>query len=645
MSRIYRTSSAVIRPAGGGLAAIILLAGVPAALAQTCEPAATGDRPAIRMSQLGFEPGASKTAILLTAHPEPVEWRVTTPDGAVAAHGTTRVFGADDSSGDSVHRIDFGTLAETGEDYVLEACNTRSQPFAVKADIYDALAVDTLSYFYLNRLGTPIEAEHAPGPQWAREAGFADSVLTCFQGEDRFGTHWPGCDYELDVAGGWADAGDYGQYTVNGGIAVWTLQNFVERLDRLGGPAAHGWADGRASMPENGNGITDILDEARWHLEWMMAVQVPEGAQVAVAEGRQGDRENLDVTVIDGSGLVHHKLHEREWLPVPILPADAREPRFLQPPSTAGTLNLAAAAGQCARIWRERDPDFAADCLEAAVRAYDAAKLHPEIFAYDNFDGGGSYGDDDLSDEFDWAATELYLTTGETRYLDDLVRGADSPGEAPALTGEHADIAWPAVGYLPALSILTRQPADAPDGLVDAAREQILALADGYLEDRETEGYAFPFEISQYVWGSNGNLANRGIVLATAWDLTGEARYRNAVVDAMDYLLGRNALDQSYIAGHGARPMRHPHHRFWGAGADPEYPEAPPGALSGGANGYHFADPVAAEMRGTCAPQACWVDDYRAYALNEVAINWNAPAFWIAAFLDATSARAAPDAE
>ena len=39
-------------------------------------------------------------------------------------------------------------------------------------------------------------------------------------------------------------------------------------------------------------------------------------------------------------------------------------------------------------------------------------------------------------------------------------------------------------------------------------------------------------------------------------------------------------------------------------------------------------------MRGTCAPQACWADDVESYALNEVAVNWNAPLAWVAAWLD-----------
>ena len=47
-----------------------------------------------------------------------------------------------------------------------------------------------------------------------------------------------------------------------------------------------------------------------------------------------------------------------------------------------------------------------------------------------------------------------------------------------------------------------------------------------------------------------------------------------------------------------------------------------------------MADPVAARMRGSCAPQTCWTDDAHAFSMNEVAINWNAPLAWVAAFLD-----------
>jgi endoglucanase len=48
-----------------------------------------------------------------------------------------------------------------------------------------------------------------------------------------------------------------------------------------------------------------------------------------------------------------------------------------------------------------------------------------------------------------------------------------------------------------------------------------------------------------------------------------------------------------------------------------------------------MVDPVAAKLKGHCAPQRCWADDINAYALNEMAINWNAPLVWVTAYLNA----------
>ena len=69
---------------------------------------------------------------------------------------------------------------------------------------------------------------YAGGKQWTRPAGHVnvraqqgDKNVPCLPGL--------GCDYTLDVTGGWYDAGDHGKYVVNGGIAVWTLLNQYER--------------------------------------------------------------------------------------------------------------------------------------------------------------------------------------------------------------------------------------------------------------------------------------------------------------------------------------------------------------------------------------------------------------------------------
>src|SRR5690606_13267955 len=65
------------------------------------------------------------------------------------------------------------------------------------------------------------------------------------------------------------------------------------------------------------------------------------------------------------------------------------------------------------------DPAYADRLLAAARRAHAAALAHPALYAppAGGDDGGGAYDDDDLSDEFYWAAAELFLTTGEAGFL------------------------------------------------------------------------------------------------------------------------------------------------------------------------------------------------------------------------------------
>jgi peptidoglycan/xylan/chitin deacetylase (PgdA/CDA1 family) len=52
-----------------------------------------------------------------------------------------------------------------------------------------------------------------------------------------------------------------------------------------------------------------------------------------------------------------------------------------------------------------------------------------------------------------------------------------------------------------------------------------------------------------------------------------------------------------------------------------------------------MAEDVARALKGKCAPQTCWADDARAFSLNEVAINWNAPLVWVSAWAGELSNR------
>lgn len=579
----------------------------------------------VRMNQLGFLPAGVKRAIVPHRATTPLRWRLLDRAGQTRASGWTQVFGQDRYSGEHVHRIDFGAFATTGLRYRLAVGGAASRPFVIASGLYGGLRHSALNYFYHNRSGTPILARFAGGGRWARPAGHAPDTTTCVSGLDLHGNRWPGCDYTLDVTGGWYDAGDHGKYVVNGGLSLWTLLNLYERQQAAGLPSP--FADGKVAIPEAGNGVNDLLDEARWQMEFMLRMQVSQGRAATVPVDARRAVRGLRFTRIDASGMAHHKVADARWTGLPTAPHRDTETRLLFPPSTAATLNLAATAAQCARVWRQIDPAFADRCLAAATRAWAAARRNPRVYAIAEFTGSGGYGDDDVSDEFYWAAAELFITTGKAAYREALT-------SASFFRARRAtEIAWPSLATAGTISLSMVPNCLAPSDIA-RLRAALVSAADTFLGQTAMVGYAIPYAPPAYPWGSNASMLNRAIVLALAHRFTAEPRYRDGVIDAMDYLLGRNPLDQSFVSGFGARPLQNPHHRFWARQLDSSYPPPPPGALSGGPNDSAMSDDIAEPLKGRCAPQTCWRDDIRAFSLNEVAINWNAPLVWVAAFLE-----------
>ena len=602
-----------------------LLLGAAAALLTT---AATQAPPAlIRIDQAGFETRGPKIGVLPSTQGKPLAWTLTDAHGKTVASGQTTPVGPDAASGESVHRIDFGTFQTPGTGYRLRVGSDASHPFAIADRPFQRVATAAMAFFYQQRSGVPILPAFVERKDLARPAGHAPDIATCFAGIDQKGAKWPGCSYRIDATGGWYDAGDHGKYVVNGGVSAWTLLDLYERLPALGD--ANAFADGRLALPERANGKNDLLDEARVEVAFLLSMQIPDGTKLAVAPDAGVPGKTITrFETINASGLVHTKIADENWTGLPTAPAEDRQTRFLYPPSTAATLNMVGVAAQCARIWQTIDPAFATKCLAAARRGWAAALRHPNLLTSSDFTGSGGYGDPDVRDEFTFAAAQLYATTREPTFLDRLRKDGIF-----AYLG--TDIGWGSLRLAGALTLATAT-GDLPADDRATLRNRITALADGFVAEGKRSGYAIPFGGTNYPWGSSSSILNRAIVLGVAWQINRKPAYRNAVVASLDYIFGRNPLDRSYVAGIGARPMQHPHHRFWAAAADKRYPPPPTGVLSGGPNSAAANEP--GPMKG-CAPQTCWIDDYRAFTVNEVAINWNAPLVWTAAFLNATQGR------
>ncbi len=568
----------------------------------------------IYVNQHGFSPDSNKLAFFRGKLDSPASWSLHSESGEVVLDGITETVGYSKTAQQHLNKIDFSKFNKLGEDYYLTVNGAQSPSFDITKDLYKSLKYDALAYFYHARAGIPIETPYVK-VEHARPAGHTKEIVTCFEGKDMWGTNWPGCDYELDVTGGWYDAGDHGKYVVNAGITTWTLLNAYEQF-------GESFADGKVNIPEAGNGVNDLLDEARYNIEWMLSMQVPDGTMMKLPVGKQDEGEPLKLTEVDASGMVHHKVHGENWTGN-IMPHEDKETHYLYPPSTGATLNLAAIGAQCARIWAEIDPAFSKRCAAASEKAMMGGELNSDIYSYNNFNGGGPYSDMNYADETMWAIAEKFATNSKLKRIDrNLTLAKEVTGYAQPSFNNTSTL-----GVL-SISLLGKSQT--------SEINYIIREADTYLADTEIEKLHFPYYSEIYYWGSNSALTNRAILLGTAFQLTGERKYRDGVVDLMDYLLGRNPTGYSYITGYGDNPFKNPHHRFWAKSEISDRPDPPAGILSGGPNNDNMSDPVAETIKGRCAPQTCYVDNHGAWTLNEVTINWNAPLFWMAAFLDAT---------
>lgn len=160
-------------------------------------------------------------------------------------------------------------------------------------------------------------------------------------------------------------------------------------------------------------------------------------------------------------------------------------------------------------------------------------------------------------------------------------------------------------------------------------KKRLLAFADRMISGVDETAYQTVMQKNRFEfgWGSNAAAANQGMALIAAYQLSHDEKYLRYALDNLDYLLGRNGTGYSYVTGYGSKTPMHPHHRPSVADGvvDPV-----PGLLVGGPNPGmqdHIKVP-------STVPDEAYVDDDRAYAVNEITINWNAPLVYLSNALE-----------
>ncbi|WP_145712451.1 glycoside hydrolase family 9 protein [Chitinophaga japonensis] len=556
----------------------------------------------IRLNQCGYYPLADKIAVVAGATPS-TQFFILDANGQDTVY--TGQLGAPVTSANSslsTRKIDFSDLQRTGHYIIAVPGLPPSYPFQVRPQTHYAAAAALLKGYYYQRVSMPLEATYAG--RWARPAGHPDTAVLVHPSAAT--TQRP-AGTVISSPGGWYDAGDYNKYIVNSGITMGTLlaayEDFTAYFDTL-----------HTNIPESRNGIPDILDETLYNLRWMLTMQDP----------------------YDGG--VYNKCTNASFDGM-VMPGVTKAPRYVVQKGTAATLDFAAVMAQAGRVYRRFNkelPGLSDSCLQAAIRAWQWAEQHPAL-AYDQDKMNrqyspkvttGGYGDRTFTDEKFWAGAELLASTGRQQYYDAI---------APYLSDSLSLPSWAGVHLLGGYTLLrfAKQLPGRHAAALQSLKARFIRLADTYLP--HVAGSAFHTVMGKsrrdFIWGSSAVAANQGIVLLNAYLLTKDRKYVDNALTNLDYLLGRNATGYCFVTGIGSYATMHPHHRPSIADgiADPV-----PGLLAGGPNPgrqdqchYDHTEPETAYSDTDCS-----------FASNEIAINWNAPAVYLAAGLEALQQRA-----
>ncbi len=491
-------------------------------------------------------------------------------------------------SGDTVKCGDFTALELPGKYYIETEKDGNSAQFEISDDVYEKPFKIAFHSFYHQRCGMEIN-DGSPYGHKACHLSDAEMHYTTGKDADNF-----------DARGGWHDAGDYGKYSVNSGISTGTLllmfERFENRMETI-----------NTGLPEKAriNGLPEVLNEAKWNLDWMLKMQ---------------DKED---------GGVYHKATPYMFPPMNLMPEDDKSVYFIYEKTSTATANLAAVAAIASRVFAKYDGNYSVKCLEASKKAWEYLKKNPGIVPAGGYKNPsdtktGQYGDNEDRDERLWAASELFAATNGKEHEEYFCANYLTLGEPFSSASS-----WRDVKEMAMISMLVNNKKIKKD-IYEEIKSSLKRHADILVQRIKDNGYRSVMLEEDYKWGSNSVALNYAINLLAAADIFNNSDYKNAASEVLDYIFGRNPFAISYVTGIGSVSVKNIHHR---PSVADKNTEPWPGLLCGGPNKGR-QDPELKNLPFDTPPARCYVDKEGSYAGNEIAINWNAPLCYVlAAFL------------
>lgn len=472
----------------------------------------------IRINQLGYLPNSIKEAVLISKE----EFK---PSSFVIKDALTEkvVFSSKDIETcgkkwnfNFTARLNFSDFKLTGA-YFIECKNVRSPIIKIADDVYDGSADFLLNYMRQQRCGyNPF---------------LKDSCHT----HDGYIIYHPKLDSTyIDVVGGWHDASDYLQYVTTSANATYQMmfayvknpKSFDDKFDSNGNVGA--------------NGIPDILDEAKWGIDWLMKMNPGKNImfnQIADDRDHRGFRLPTEDTVSYGKGL-ERPVYFATGKPQGLYKYQNRTSGLA---STAG--KFASAFALASEVLKPYYPELSKQLKTKSVDAYLTGVNNPGVCQTAPCTSPYFYEEDNYTDDMELAAAQLYQLTGDKSYLHDAIKFGNSEPVTPwmgADTAKHYE-------WYPFVNLGHYKLAD--DSTSGEQKIFVEYLRRG-LDLVYKRGKENPFKIGiPFIWCSNNLVAALLTQCRLYNELTEDETYLEMEAALRDWLLGCNPWGTSMIVG------------------------------------------------------------------------------------------------
>ncbi|MGX5817964.1 glycoside hydrolase family 9 protein [Chitinophaga lutea] len=476
--------------------------------------------PVIRINQLGYLPAGVKVAVWGSLDERTLQAfeLVDSASGKVVFNGASgKAYGAYGPFRQS-YRLDFSAWKKPGV-YYLRGGAATSPAFRIGADVYKGGADFCLRYLRQQR------------------CGFNPFLKDSCHMYDGYTLYGPMPDStRINAIGGWHDASDYLQYSTTSANTAWHLLAAWRDFPRVF--TDHHDANG---LP-GGNNTADVLDEARWGLDWLLRMHPqPDWLFNQIADDR--DHRGMRLPRLDsfyGRGFerpVYFCSGEPQVQGVKYKKMN----RSTGVASTAGKFSSTFALGYS--LLRKQDTGYARLLLERANSAYALGVKKPGVQQTASVMSPYIYAEDNWTDDMELAAAQLFGVTGRHSFYNDAKAYAVKEPVTPWLGKDTAaHYQWYPFINLGHYELAKQSKGADRQQLIGYYRTGIQKVWDKAKENAFYRGVPF-------IWCSNNLTTSFAVQCYWYQQLSGDASFAALAQANVDWLFGCNPWGTSMVYG------------------------------------------------------------------------------------------------